>query len=67
MALPGEARSVTKCEDCGEKMSIEVHRSPAGYYIGQWCSKCGPYNRLSGYYTKHSEAEQALKEGNYGR
>ena len=36
MALPGEARSVTKCEDCGEKMSIEVHRSPAGYYIGQW-------------------------------
>jgi hypothetical protein len=67
MTLPGEAIPVEECEDCGTQLPIEVLRSPAGYYIGQWCSQCGPYSRLSTYYRQRANAETALREDNYGR
>lgn len=67
MALPGEAREVEECDECGMKLPVQVLRSSAGYYIGQWCSNCGPYSRLSKYYRERLGAEAALKRGDYDR
>jgi hypothetical protein len=46
-----------------EDLKIEVLSSAAGYYIGQ-LEPCGaPFSRLSGYFKKLKEAEQALAKG----
>ncbi len=68
MALEGEItwkRQIT-CT-CLKVLDIKVLRSPAGYYIGFFCSQCGPYSRESGYYPTEEIAEYALKTDNYGR
>jgi hypothetical protein len=39
----------------------------AGYYVGFWCDRCGPYSRESGYYRSYEEAEKALSKGSYAR
>jgi hypothetical protein len=39
----------------------------AGYYVGFWCDRCGPYSRESGYYQSREEAEKALSKGTYAR
>jgi hypothetical protein len=69
MALPGECVNDTKtvCSECGNGMVIDVHKSAAGYYIGFFCSMCGPYSRESGYYRSYEEAEKALTAGTYYR
>lgn len=42
-----------------EDLTIDVHRSAAGYYIGSWCG-CGPYSRESDYYPTHEAASKDL-------
>ena len=66
MAFEGEITVVNKCPDCGKKMPVKVCHSGAGYYIGQTCNQCGPYNRLSlHYYTTPESAQNELTNGTY--
>ena len=69
MTLLGECvRDVeTTCVECGTELTIDIQKSAAGYYIGFWCHRCGPYSRESGYYRSYEEAEKALNTGAYGR
>jgi hypothetical protein len=68
MALPGEVGHInTKCKFCGEFLPAQVLRSGAGWYIGTYCSNCGPYSRESGYYRTEADAESALEKGTFGR
>lgn len=57
----------TVCLECNLKLRIKVLRSAAGYYIGFFCSNCGPYSRESGYYGTEREAQKALENGSYSR
>ena len=68
MTLPGECvRDVeTTCIECGAHLEIQVCKSMAGYYVGFWFDRCGPYSRESGYYS-YEEAEKALNTGTYCR
>lgn len=50
------------CEDCGETMPLDVHKSAAGWYIGRFCKNCGPHSRESGYFKNEKEARDALDE-----
>ncbi len=47
------------CPDCKTLVTLDVHRSAAGWYIGTYCG-CGPYTRESGYYRTEDEARAAL-------
>jgi ribosomal protein L37AE/L43A len=69
MTLPGECVNdvETTCVECGEHMKIQVCRSAAGYYVGFWCDRCGPYSRESGYYPTAEAAQKALDTDNYYR
>lgn len=69
MTLPDECVNDTKtiCHECGTELSIGVQKSAAGYYVGFWCDRCGPYSRESGYYRSHEDAETALNRGTYAR
>ena len=68
MALPGECVGKSKVDCfCGARLELQVLRSAAGYYIGFYCPKCGPYSRESGYYRTQEDAEKALKNGCFGR
>ena len=69
MALPGECVGDTQtvCLECGAVPDIQVLRSPAGYYIGFLCPRCGPYSRESGYFRSRKEAETALSVNIYAR
>jgi hypothetical protein len=63
--IPGEtilSDAPTTCPVCKTELTLRIHRSAAGYYIGTWCY-CGPYSRESGYYREREDAEKALKEG----
>ena len=68
MALPGECvgKSKVGCI-CGTWLELQVLQSAAGYYIGFYCQKCGPYSRESGYYPTQEIAETALNSKNFGR
>ena len=65
MALPGECVNDmrTVCMDCKTPLDIQVLSSAAGYYIGFFCLRCGPYSRESGYYRSREEALAALAHG----
>jgi hypothetical protein len=69
MALPGECVNDTKtiCSECGAELTIDVQKSCAGFYIGFFCLRDGPYSRESGYYRSYEDAERALSTGSYGR
>jgi hypothetical protein len=69
MTLPGECvRDVeTSCVECGAHLEIQVCKSMAGYHVGFWCGRYGPYSRESGYYRSHEDAEEALNRGTYAR
>ena len=69
MTLPGECVNDTQtvCVECGARLEIQVCKSMAGYYVGFWCDRCGPYSRESGYYRNREEAELALSKGLFGR
>ena len=60
MAMDGELTVVKNCPDCGANMPVKVCMSGAGFYIGQWCNNCGPWNRLSYDYYPTQEAAQTL-------
>jgi hypothetical protein len=67
--LPGEtiaSGAPDTCPDCETKLTLQVLRSAAGFYIGTQC-ECGPYSRESGYFTSHDSAETALSTGDFGR
>lgn len=62
MALEGElscTQGVT-CS-CGEKLPFEVLQSAAGYYLGYFCPRCGPWSRESEYFPSFETAEAFLK------
>ena len=69
MALPGECihTSHTVCIECGTELPLKVYSSAAGYYIGFFCTNCGPYSRESSYFGNREEAESALSRGLFGR
>lgn len=68
MALPGEIGHIdSNCMDCGAKLPAKVLKSGAGYYIGTFCSCCGPYSRESGYYPTHEAAQVELDNGTFFR
>jgi len=67
--IPGETIATgapPTCLDCCTTLVPEVHKSPAGYYVGTYC-QCGPYSRESDYYTTRELAEAALKAGDFER
>lgn len=69
MVLPGETIATggaPTCSACGVTPKLEVHRSPAGYYIGTYCH-CGPYSRESDYFETREAAQKALDSGEFGR
>jgi hypothetical protein len=61
MALKEELITPYSCKDCGTELKPKVLRSAAGYYIGTAC-KCGPYSRLSWYYSTMEDADGVLDE-----
>lgn len=68
MALPGEiGHGDSDCMDCGTHLPLKVLRSGAGYYIGTFCPRCGPYSRESGYYPTLVDAQEALRKGTFSR
>jgi hypothetical protein len=69
MVMPGETVATgasDTCKDCGVKMTPQVCRSSAGYYVGCQCN-CGPYSRESSYFKNEVDATRALHLGNYSR
>jgi hypothetical protein len=67
--LPGEtiaSGAPDTCPDCATKLTLQVLRSAAGFYIGTQCD-CGPYSRESGYFQSRDSAETALSTGDFGR
>jgi phage FluMu protein Com len=55
-----------RCPECGSELPVKVLRSAAGYYLGRWCPRCGPYERVSvSYYPSRPAAEAALASGEY--
>ena len=69
MTLPGECVNDTQtvCVECGALLEIQVCKSMAGYYVGFWCDRCGPYSRESGYYHNREEADLALSRDLFDR
>lgn len=66
MALEGELDIAKVCPDCNRDMPVKVCMSGAGYYIGQSCNMCGPFNRLSyDYYRTREEAQKLLETGKW--
>jgi hypothetical protein len=47
------------CE-CGNVLPEKVLRSAAGYYLGHFCPRCGPYDRTSGYFPTAEAAQREL-------
>jgi len=63
MALPGELKGLkgTQCS-CKRWMKLDVQHSNAGYYLGYFCDRCGPWSRETGYYRDRTEAKDALNK-----
>ena len=62
--LPGETtggKETSECGECEVEMKLEVQKSAAGYWIGYWCSHCGPAGRETEYFGTAQEAEDALE------
>jgi hypothetical protein len=48
------------CPDCGKNMPLQVITRGAVFYLGHYCSECGPWDRTSGYFTSKEAAEKEL-------
>ena len=60
--LTGECtggKQSTLC-DCGEVLPLQMMQSNAGYYLGYFCTKCGPYGRETAYYKDERELQKAF-------
>lgn len=69
MTLPRETLATgaaTQCPTCHVVLTVDIHRSNAGWYIGTWC-ECGPHSRESGYFRTAAKAREALRVGGYRR
>jgi|TARA_R100001594_G_scaffold64884_1_gene99198 hypothetical protein len=66
MVMPGETIATGASVKCGEEDCQNdgpmVLQSGAGYYVGYFCRKCGPYSRETGYYRTHDEAKENMFE-----
>ena len=51
----------TKCTLCDTLMPLKVCKSAAGYYLGYFCPKDGPYSRETHYWATEAEAKDALE------
>ena len=62
MTLPDETAGLegATCV-CGAELELRVCRSAAGYYLGYWCDRCGPYSRETSYFRTYEEAEKELE------
>jgi len=49
-----------ECSECQTNLPLKVLKSAAGYYVGYFCPKCGPYDRCSDYYATEEEADSML-------
>ena len=68
MTLVGETIATgASPQCCGKTLELKVLSSAAGYYIGTFCDKCGPYSRESGYFPNRGAAQSALDSGEFGR
>ena len=65
--LLGEKGGAGVLESGMRLQQAQVLRSAAGYYVGFFCPRCGPYSRESGYYASFDEAQEALDSGLYFR
>lgn len=45
---------------CLAILDLKVLQSNAGYYLGHFCDACGPYDRISIYFTTRMVAEKEL-------
>ena len=54
------------CRECGTKLTNQVLRSTAGFYIGTRC-ECGPYSRESDYYATEADAQKDLDANAFTR
>ena len=51
MALEGALKGLGGAEcNCGLVLVLQLLQSPAGYYLGHLCNRCGPWSRETGYY-----------------
>lgn len=67
MVLPGESDHALFCLSCDSDLIHGVQKSAAGYYIGTWCPRCGPYARESCYFASKEEAERHFFDPDVGR
>ncbi len=69
MTQPGEGVHLMRqiCMICGTALYLRVMSNDAGYYIGFYCPRCGPYSRESGYFFSRGEAKIALDSGGFCR
>jgi hypothetical protein len=69
--IPGETVASGAPVTCGKEpcgaTGPMVTRSAAGWYVGYYCARCGPYSRESIYYKTAEEASDALNAGTYAR
>jgi hypothetical protein len=40
--------------------TLKVLRSAGGYYVGMFCPKCGPWDRISHYFPTREECQSHL-------
>lgn len=61
--LPGETiLSGADPTCCGEQLPFRVLHSGAGFYIGTFCTNCGPYSRESDYFATEDKAKTTLAD-----
>ena len=59
--MPGETiltGASPKC--CGKVLLFRLLKSPAGWYVGTFCPKCGPYSRETIYIQDQEEGYRVL-------
>ena len=59
------SEAAPNCPECHRHLDFQVCQSAAGYYIGTWCSTCGPCSRETDYYPTREAADKAHKSGQW--
>lgn len=66
MALGTVGLNGARCSDCLTMLPLKVCHTSAGFYLGYWCSTCGPFSRETGYFETEEEARVELRKVNNG-